>query len=52
MSRNEKETRVRGWIRKNTRIGPVLNIKTMIDTVSKLKFQFCFKTIPPFGLES
>ena len=27
MPRNEKETRVRGWIRKNTRIGPVLNIK-------------------------
>ena len=28
MPRNEKETRVRGWIRKETRIGPVLNIKT------------------------
>ena len=27
MPRNEKETRVRRWIRKNTRIGPVLNIK-------------------------
>ena len=27
MLRNEKETRVRGWIRKNTRIGPVLNVK-------------------------
>ena len=27
MSRNEKGTRVRGWIRSNTRIGPVLNIK-------------------------
>ena len=27
MPRNEKKTRVRGWIRKNTRIGPVLNIK-------------------------
>ena len=26
MPRNEKETRVIGWIRKNTRIGPVLNI--------------------------
>ena len=25
MLRNEKETRVRGWIHKNTRIGPVLN---------------------------
>ena len=25
--RNEKRTRVRGWIRKDTRIGPVLNIK-------------------------
>ena len=35
MPRNEKETRTRGWIRKDTRIGPVLNIKkfsiTMID---------------------
>ena len=27
MPRNEKGTRVRGWIRKKTRIGPVLNIK-------------------------
>ena len=27
MLRNEKGTRVRGWIRKNTRIGPVMNIK-------------------------
>ena len=27
MPRNEKGTRVRGWIRKNTRIRPVLNIK-------------------------
>ena len=27
MPRNEKKTRVRGWILKNTRIGPVLNIK-------------------------
>ena len=27
MPRNEKETRVKGWILKNTRIGPVLNIK-------------------------
>ena len=27
MPRNEKGTRVRGWIRKDTRIGPVLNIK-------------------------
>ena len=26
MPRNEKGTRVRGWIRKDTRIGPVLNI--------------------------
>ena len=25
--RNEKGTRVRGWIRKDTRIGPVLNMK-------------------------
>ena len=25
--RNEKSTRVRGWIRQNTRTGPVLNIK-------------------------
>ena len=25
--RNEKKTRVRGWIRKDTRIGPVLNIE-------------------------
>ena len=25
MPRNEKGTRVRGWIRKDTRIGPVLN---------------------------
>ena len=27
MPRNEKGSRVRGWIRKNTKIGPVLNIK-------------------------
>ena len=27
MPRNEKETRIRGWILKNTRIGPVLNMK-------------------------
>ena len=27
MPRNEKGTRVRGWIHKNTRIGPVLNIQ-------------------------
>ena len=27
MPRNEKETRIRGWILKNTRIGPILNIK-------------------------
>ena len=27
MPRNEMETRVRGWIRKNTRIGPVLKVK-------------------------
>ena len=27
MPRNEKETRTRGWIPSNTRIGPVLNIK-------------------------
>ena len=27
MPRNEKATRVRGWICKNTRIGPVLNIQ-------------------------
>ena len=27
MPRNEKGTRIRGWILKNTRIGPVLNIK-------------------------
>ena len=27
MPHNEKETRIKGWILKNTRIGPVLNIK-------------------------
>ena len=27
MPRNEKETRIRGWILTNMRIGPVLNIK-------------------------
>ena len=27
MPRNEKETRIKGWILKNTRIGPVLNTK-------------------------
>ena len=27
MHRDEKVTRIRGWIRSNTRIGPVLNIK-------------------------
>ena len=27
MPRNQKVTRVRGWIRKNTRFGPVLNVR-------------------------
>ena len=27
MPRNDEETRVRGWIRKDTSIGPVLNMK-------------------------
>ena len=27
MPRNEKGTRARGWIRKDTRIGPILNMK-------------------------
>ena len=27
MPRNEKETRLRGWVLKNMRIGPVVNIK-------------------------
>ena len=56
MPRNEKGTRIRGWILKNTRIGPVLNIKKfaimMIDTVSKFKIHVCLKTIPPLGLKS
>ena len=36
MPRNEKVTRIRGMVLKNTRIGPVLNIEfaMMIDTVS------------------
>ena len=50
MPRNEKRTRVRGWIRKDTRIGPVLNIRvcllsTMIDTVSRFTSHLCFKTM-------
>ena len=55
MPRNEKESCMRGWILKNTRIGPVLNIKfaiMMIDTVAEFKFHLCFKTIPFLGLES
>ena len=55
MPRNEKGTRIRGWILKNTGIGPVLNIKEfavmMIDAVSKFKFHLCLKTIPFLGLE-
>ena len=31
MPRNEKETRKRGWILKNTKIGPVLNIKSLLS---------------------
>ena len=31
LPRNEKETRVRGWIRSKTRIGPVLNIKGLLS---------------------
>ena len=31
MPRNEKGTRIRGWILKNTRIGPVLNIKSLLS---------------------
>ena len=33
MPRNEKGTRMRGWIRKDTRIGPVLNIKVCFRDV-------------------
>ena len=29
MPRNERKTRVKGWILKNTRIGPVMNIKSL-----------------------
>ena len=31
MPRNEKETSIKGWILKNTRIGPVLNIKSLLS---------------------
>ena len=49
MPRNEKKTRAKGWMLKNTRIGPVLN---MIDTVSKFWSNLCLKTMPFLGLES
>ena len=31
LPRNDKETRIRGWIRSNTRICPVLNIKGLLS---------------------
>ena len=31
LPRNEEGTRVRGWILKNTRIGPVLNMKSLLS---------------------
>ena len=49
MSRNEKETHIRGWIFKNTRIDRILNIKFAIMmnyTVSNFKFHTYFKKIP------
>ena len=56
MLRNEKKTRVRGWIHKNTRIGPVLNIKVCCRddgcSIDIFRFHLCFKTIPLLGLES
>ena len=47
LPRNEKETRVRGWIRSKTRIGSVLNIKVCCrDGVLKFKFFLYFKATP------
>ena len=42
-------TRVRGWIRKDTRIGRVLNKKFVITTASKFKFHLCLRIIRLFG---
>ena len=51
-----ERTRGRGWVHKNTRIGPVLHKKVryhdVIDTVSKFKYHLCFKTIPFLVSES
>ena len=53
MPRNEKGTRKRGWILKNTRIGPVLNIKVCYhDDRYSIENQVHFKTIPFLGSES
>ena len=54
LPRNDPRTRARGWIRRNTKIGPVLNIhdchhedRYSIEFMSNL----CFKTEPPLGFE-
>ena len=49
MPRSEKGSRIRGWILKDTRIGPVLFVVVMNNTVSKFKFHLCLKTIPLLG---
>ena len=49
MLRNEKKTRARGWILKNTVVGPVLDTKVCYHDD---RYHLCFKTEPLLGLES
>ena len=55
LPRNDLTSRARGWIRKNTKIGPVLKTFTVvimkIVTVLKFRSDICFKTGPPLGFE-
>ena len=54
LSRNDPRTRARGWIRRNTKIGLVMNIHVCRheDRYSmKFRSDLCFKTEPSFGFE-
>ena len=55
LPRDDPRTRARGWIRKNTKIGPVLNIHVCHhEDRYSIEIQvrsLCFKTEPPLGFE-
>ena len=56
MPRCEKKTRAKGWIRKNTRIGLVLDIKVCHHedrySIEIMVESLCFETEQPLGFES